>query len=120
MPTASGHTTAIRATRVIGSKVFDPAGDEIGKVEDVVLDKTENGIMFAAVGFGGFLGIGEKYHPVPWSMLDYQKDKGGYVINATREQLEKAPCDSLRELTENDGARFRDAAFDYYGAKRYW
>lgn len=121
MPTASGHTTAILATKVIGSKVFDTDGKEIGKVEDVVLDKTTNTIMFAAVGFGGFLGMGEKYHPLPWSMLDYEKDKGGYVVTATKEQLKQAPCDSLTELTEEDGAtRMRTAAYDYYGAERSW
>ena len=117
MPTISGHTTAIRASRVIGAKVYSPSGDEIGKVEDVILDKTANNIMFAAVGFGGFLGMGEKYHPVPWSMLDYQKERDGYVVNATKDQLKQAPCDSLRELTENDGAKFRDAAHSYYGVK---
>lgn len=117
MPTASGHTTAIRASRVIGAKVYDPSGEEIGKVEDVVLDKTTDNIMFAAVGFGGFLGMGEKYHPVPWAMLDYQKDKGGYVINASKDQLKQAPCDSLEELTENDGRGLRDAVYTYYGVQ---
>lgn len=120
MPTASGHTRAIRASRVIGTKVYSTNGDEIGEIEDVILDKTTNNIMFAAIGFGGFLGMGEKYHPVPWALLDYQKDKGGYVVNATEEQLKQAPADSLRDLTENDGSTAREAAFEFYGAQRYW
>ncbi|MGE0410116.1 MAG: PRC-barrel domain-containing protein, partial [Amphiplicatus sp.] len=95
MPTASGHTTAIRASKVIGTKVLDSSGKEIGKVEDVVLDKTANAIMFAAVGFGGFLGKGEKYHPIPWAMLDYREDKDGNVVNASKDQLKEAPSDSL-------------------------
>ena len=41
--------------------------DKIGKVEDIMLDKTSNNIMFAVVGFGGVLGMGEKYHPLPWA-----------------------------------------------------
>ena len=40
----------------------------------VVLDKTSSKIMFAAVGFSGFLGLGEKYHPLPWALLNYDKD----------------------------------------------
>ena len=71
MPTASGHTDAIRASRVIGTTVYNTAGDSIGEIEDVILEKTANDIMFAVVGFGGFLGIGEKYHALPWSVLDY-------------------------------------------------
>ncbi|MFC2950893.1 PRC-barrel domain-containing protein [Marinicaulis aureus] len=120
MPTAAGHTTAIRASRVIGTPVYNTAGDQIGEIEDVMLDKTTNNIMFGVVGFGGFLGIGEKYHPIPWASLDYQKQKGGYIVPYTKEQLEQAPCDSLHELTENDDLGFRDAAYDYYKAERYW
>ena len=86
MTTSSGHTTAILASKVKGTSVYNDAGDKIGTVEDVVLDKTSNRIMFAALGFGGVLGIGEKYYPVPWSLLDYSEAKGGYVVPLNKEQ----------------------------------
>ena len=57
MTTSSGHTTAILASKVKGTTVYNDAGDKIGTVEDVVLDKTSNRIMFAALGYGGVLGI---------------------------------------------------------------
>ena len=66
MQTTTGHTTAIRAKTVLGTSVKDPAGNHIGTIEDIVLDKQSNAIMFAVIGFGGFLGMGEKYHPIPW------------------------------------------------------
>jgi uncharacterized protein YrrD len=65
MTTATGHTSAIRAKKVIVSNVTDLAGKKIDQVEDVVLDKQSNSILFAVVGFGGFLGVNEKYHPIP-------------------------------------------------------
>ncbi len=120
MPTATGHTTAIRASRVIGTDVKDTQGEVIGKVEDLILDKTENAIMVALVGFGGFLGMNEKYHPLPWSTLDYEKSRDGYVVNVTKEQLEAAPAESLDELTRSDGQGLRDQVYDYYKAPRYW
>jgi sporulation protein YlmC with PRC-barrel domain len=120
MPTASGHTSAIRAKKVSGTKVVDGSGDKIGEVEDIVLDKLSNNIMFAIVSFGGFLGIAEKYHPVPWSSLKYDKSQDSYVVNFTREQLEAAPAASLEELTRGDGQAFRNKAYDYYKAPRYW
>ena len=120
MPTASGHTTAIRASRVIGTDVKDTQGEVIGKVEDLILDKTENAIMFAVVGFGGVLGIGEKFHPVPWSALDYEEDGAAYIVPFTKEQLKAAPADTIGELTKNDGMSMRDRAYDYYKAERYW
>ncbi len=120
MPTASGHTTAIRAQKVIDTKVYDPAGSKIGEIEDLVLDKTSSQVMFAVVGFGGFLGIGEKYHPVPWSLLNFDESRDGYVVNLTKEQLQAAPHDTLAELTRDDGRTFRDRAFAHYKTRPYW
>jgi sporulation protein YlmC with PRC-barrel domain len=120
MTTASGHTSAIRAKKVIGTSVKDGSGRKIGSVEDVVLDKQSDSIMFAVVGFGGFLGIGEKYHPIPWSSLDYREDDGAYVVPYTEEQLRAAPAGSIDELTREGGIEVRDRTFDYYKAPRYW
>lgn len=120
MTTLSGHTDAITASRVMGTHVYNMAGDRIGTIEDIMLEKTSNGIMFAVIGFGGFLGIGERYHAVPWSMLDYDKDRGGYLVPFTKEQLEAAPAYSIDELTRDDGHTARDASFAYYRVKPYW
>ena len=120
MTTVSGHTTAIRASRVIGTDVKSTNGDTLGKIEDVVLDKTDNSIMFAVVGFGGILGIGEKYHPLPWSVLDYDEAHNAYVVPYTEEQLKAAPADSISELTRDDGIYHRDRAYDYYQVPKYW
>jgi len=120
MPTSSGHTTAIRAKKVIGTPVKDPGGKKIGEIEDVVLDKLSNNIMFAAVSFGGILGMKEKYHPIPWELLKYEEAEGSYVVNLTKEQLQAAPADSIAELTKDDGLSYRDRAYDYYRSPRYW
>ena len=120
MGTLTGHTSAIRAKKVIGTSVKDASGKSIGKVEDIVLDKLSNNIMYAIVGFGGFLGMGEKYHPLPWSTLDYDPTEGGYVVNLTKEQLQAAPAYSMEELTAGDGTQFREKVYDYYRAQRYW
>lgn len=120
MPTASGHTSAIRASTVIGTSVHDSSGRKIGEIEDVMLDKLSSNIMFAVVSFGGFLGIAEKFHPIPWSSLKYDKSKDSYVVDFTKEQLEAAPAGSIEELTRDDGQDYRNRAYDYYKAPRYW
>ncbi|RLQ87887.1 PRC-barrel domain-containing protein [Notoacmeibacter ruber] len=117
MPTATGHTTAIRASRVIGTAVYNTSGDKIGEVEDVILDKTSDTIKFAVVGFGGFLGVGEKYHAVPWASLNYEDNQGGYIVPFTKEQLETAPQDTIHELTKDDGERARTTAMTHYGLR---
>jgi sporulation protein YlmC with PRC-barrel domain len=115
MTTASGHTEVIRAKKVIGTNVKNSAGQKIGTVEDIVLDKLSNNIVYAVVGFGGFLGMNEKYHPVPWSALDYVESEDSYVVPFTKEQLQAAPADSLEQLTKADGVgSYRDRVSDYY------
>lgn len=121
MPTATGHTTAIRASKVKGTNVYNTAGDKIGHIEDVILDKQSDQIMFAAVGFGGLLGMGEKYAPIPWSVLDYNEDKGGYVVPVSEDQIKAAPAYSLADLTQADGAMgIREKSYDFYKVPRTW
>jgi len=122
MTTSSGHTTAILASKVKGTTVYNNAGDKIGTVEDVVLDKLSNQIMFAALGFGGLMGIGEKYYPVPWSMLNYSQDKGGYVVPLDKSQIENAPAYDLKDLVKHDGSLggIREKSYSYYNVDRDW
>ncbi|MBL8581732.1 MAG: PRC-barrel domain-containing protein [Rhizobiaceae bacterium] len=120
MTTHTGHTQAIPASRVIGTTVYNTGGKNIGTIQDVMLDKTSNGILFAVIGFGGFLGIGEKYHAIPWSALDYQRSQGGYVVPFSKEQLEAAPAYSINELTEDDGQKLRTESYEYYKVQPDW
>jgi sporulation protein YlmC with PRC-barrel domain len=122
MTTATGHTSAILASRVKGTAVYNTAGDKIGHVEDVVLDKQSDHILFAALGFGGVLGVGEKYYPVPWSVLDFNPEKGGYVVPMSKSVLEQAPAYSMSDLTKNDGGlgEIREKSYSYYNVKRDW
>jgi len=120
MPTVSGHTSAIRAGKAIGTNVYDGTGKKIGEVKDIVLEKTSNNILFAVVGFGGVLGMGEKYHPVPWSELDYDPQLGGYIVPFSEDKLKNAPADTIEALTKGDGYGVRDRAYTHYGTKPYW
>ena len=123
MTTTSGHTSAILASKVKGTAVYNDSGDKIGTVEDIVLDKQSNQILFAALGFGGLLGMGEKYYPVPRSLLDFSEDKGGYVVPLDKDQLENAPAYDLKDLTKHDGtvgASIRDESYSFYKVERDW
>ena len=120
MTMSSGRTSAIRVSKVLGTNVRDPAGEKIGEVKDVVVDKESNRIMFAVLSFGGFLGMAEKYHPLPWASLKYDENQNAYIVNYTKEQLKAAPAGSVDELTRDDGLDFRDRTYAYYKADRYW
>jgi sporulation protein YlmC with PRC-barrel domain len=123
MTTATGHTSAILASKVKGTNVYNTSGDKIGVVEDVVLDKQSDRIMFAALGIGGVLGVGEKFYPVPWSVLDYSPNKGGYVVPMSKDQIDRAPAYRLEDLTRDDGLDLNDVrgeTYTYYNVERDW
>lgn len=81
----------ISSRRVEGTEVYNPKGEHLGSVEHVMIDKLSGQVAYAVMSFGGFLGIGEKYHPLPWQVLDYDTAKGGYVVDLDKKTLEGAP-----------------------------
>ena len=116
----------ILSSRVANTPVFDPAGDRLGHVDDLSIEKVGGRVIYAIMSFGGFLGIGEKFHPVPWSLLDYDTERAGFVVPMDRSVLKVAPTYSLEELRDLGGPDYRtygDTIFGYYGpygAIRYW
>ena len=113
-PTDTGGRL-IAASSVNGTAVYNPAGDKLGSIYDVMLDKVSGHAEYAIMSFGGFLGIGDGYHPLPWNVLKYDVGMGGYVVNLTREQLEGAPYYSTREGPMWDDASWNQRVRDYYG-----
>jgi sporulation protein YlmC with PRC-barrel domain len=81
----------IAASKVNGTAVYNGDGEHLGSVYDILLDKRSGHADYAILSFGGFLGIGDRYHPLPWSQLRYDTQLGGYVVGLDRGQLEAAP-----------------------------
>ncbi len=105
--------TLIAASKVNGAAVYDGAGGRLGSVHDVMIEKVSGRAQYAILSFGGFLGIGDKYHPLPWNQLTYDTEKGGFTVNLDRERLEGAPAYDDAELSAWDATRGR-AVDDYY------
>ena len=76
--TASTSGNLIAAERVNGTNVYNLKGEKLGHVEDIMIDKVTGKAIYAVMSFGGFLGMGEKQHPLPWSTLKYDQQQGGY------------------------------------------
>ena len=81
----------IGADQVQGTYIYNPAGDSLGSVEDVMIDKVSGRIAYAVVGFGGFLGIGDRHYPLPWEKLTYDTSMGGYVVDLDRQNAGRRP-----------------------------
>lgn len=110
----------IAAAKVGGTPVFNRRAERLGTVEDVMLDKRSGRVAYAVMAFGGFLGIGERYHPLPWSMLRYDVELGGYMVDLDRDQLEGAPSYAATDEVDWADRQWGQRVSDYYGVRPYW
>jgi hypothetical protein len=91
-PLEKRETSAlIGSDKVEGTPVHRSDGDNVGQIERVMIDKLTGKVAYAVMSFGGFLGMGEDYYPLPWSVLRYNPTLGGYEVNVTEQQLKNAP-----------------------------
>ena len=112
-------TSLIGSDKVEGTAVYGADQRKIGSLERVMIDKVSGKVAYAVLSFGGFLGMGEDHYPVPWSTLKYDTNLGGYLVNLTKDQLEKAP-----KFSDSSGWNWNPESerrvYDYYGTRPYW
>jgi hypothetical protein len=105
----------IGSDKVEGTNVYGATGEKIGSIERVMINKRSGQVAYAVLRFGGFLGIGSDYYPIPWASLNYDTSLGGYRTNITEQQLQGAPKYAGDSWDWDDRERGR-RVYDYYGA----
>ena len=105
----------ILSSRVIREPVFNREGERIGHLDDLSIEKVSGRVVYAIMSFGGFLGMGEKFHPLPWPLLDYDVERAGFVVPLDRSVLENAPSYTLEELRALGGPGYQETILAYYG-----
>ena len=114
MNTENTASSVISSDRVNGTNVYNPAGEKLGSIDSLMIDKLSGRVRYAVMEFGGFLGIGTDRYPLPGDTLKYEPSQGGYVVSLAKEQLENAPRyaqDTVPEYTDDYGRRVHD----FYG-----
>ena len=104
----------IGSDKVEGTNVYRSNGEKVGSIERVMIDKRSGKVAFAVMSFGGFLGMGEDYYPLPWSALTYNERLGGYEVNVTQDQLKRAPKYKPGETWDWSDTQRHKAISDYY------
>lgn len=112
------------ATKLIGCKVENAKGENLGKIETLMLDLTEGRILYAVLSFGGFLGLGDKLFPIPMNQFSFRTDKDGEldrcILNVDKEALKDAPGYERHELPSAADRSFMSRVYTHYGATPYW
>ncbi|GJE28235.1 PRC-barrel domain-containing protein [Methylobacterium organophilum] len=107
----------IASNKVEGTPVYDGEGRHLGTVHNFMVDKVSGQVAYAVLSFGGFLGLGETYHPLPWNALRYDTTLSGYVVDIDPRDLSGAPTQG------RDEDPFAEPGFggrldDYYGGRK--
>ncbi|SCX20638.1 PRC-barrel domain protein [Agrobacterium sp. DSM 25558] len=109
----------IASDKVEGTSVYGADSKKIGSIQRIILEKRGGRVAYAVLSFGGFLGIGDDYYPLPWEKLHYDEELDGYRIDLTKEQIENGP----RYANRDDDSMFGNddrKVYDYYGVPPYW
>jgi hypothetical protein len=108
----------IAASKVEGTSVYNREGESLGSVYDLMIGKRSGEVAYAVMSFGGFLGMGQTYHPLPWNMLEYDERQGGYVVDLDKERLQNAPHYGANETPDWSDAQYGRQIDDYYSVPR--
>ena len=112
--------TLIAGQKIKGTTVYNLAGEKLGTVDDIMIDKASGRAIYAVMSFGGFLGMGEKSFAIPWSAFTVQLFENDLriVLNVDKEILKKAQGFDKSQLPL--GYSQLDSVYTYYGYKPYW
>lgn len=105
----------IASNKVEDTAVYNRQGEKLGSVYNFMVNKRSGQVEYAVMSFGGFLGIGTEFHPLPWDQLTYDTDEGGYVVDLDRAKLEGAPRYGADNEPVFDRA-YGQQVYGYYGS----
>jgi PRC-barrel domain len=106
----------IASDKVEGTAVYNRQGERLGSVHNFMVDKRSGQVEYAVMSFGGFLGMGGSYHPLPWKALTYDTNQGGYVVDLDKDKLKGAPSYSTGEAQSWGDPAYGRRIDDYYGS----
>ena len=110
----------LSASTLKGDKVVNKQGEDLGKLEELMIDLDRGRIAYAVLSFGGFLGMGDKLFAIPWQAFGVDTVEKRLVLNADKELLKKAPGFDKSKWPNMADPTWGTNLYKYYGYKPYW
>jgi PRC-barrel domain len=117
---AGGAFTIGVKKSILGAKVINAHREDMGKIEDIVLDAKQNRVAYAIVSLGGFLGFGDEHFPVPWEALSFDLSEKAAVLGVDKERLKSAPRFHKDKWPDMTDAAWGESLHRHYGYEPYW
>jgi sporulation protein YlmC with PRC-barrel domain len=110
----------LSCSTILDFKVENSAGENIGKIEEVMIDLQTGHVAYAVLSFGGFMGMGDKFFPIPWSKLTPASKEKTFILNVPKEKLEAQRGFDKDRWPDVSDPDWRTETYRHYGANPYW
>ena len=107
--------TTLSATSLINDHVVNPQGEDLGRIEDFMLNTSTGRIEYAVLSFGGFLGFGDKLFAVPAQTLRLDTANERFELDVNKEKLENAPGFDKNNWPATADTDFVERVYSHYG-----
>jgi sporulation protein YlmC with PRC-barrel domain len=118
--TRKNYRRVMSASTLTGDKVVNAAGEDLGKIQDIMIDTPTGRVGYAVLSFGGFLGMGDKLFAIPWDRLSLDEENKRFVLNIDKAKLEKAPGFDKDNWPDMADPSWGSRIYSYYGSHPYW
>jgi len=108
------------ASTLVGDKVINTAGEDLGKIDEIMIHMTSGRIAYAVLSFGGVLGLGDKLFAIPWEALTLDEDQKAFVFDISKEKLENAPGFDKDNWPDMADTEWGAGIHKYYGYTPKW
>lgn len=103
-----------------GDKVVNLSGEDLGKIEDIMIDVPSGRIAYAVLSFGGIMGMGDKLFAIPWSALTMDTDRECFVLDIDKDRLKNAPGFDKDHWPSMADPTWASNVYNYYHMRPYW
>ncbi len=117
---AREQARVLSASTMIGDRVINPQGEDLGKIKDIMINVAQGRIAYAVLSFGGVLGVGDKLFAVPWQALRFDPARHHFVLDVSKEKLGNAPGFDKDNWPDLADPEFIRRIYTYYGYEMDW
>jgi sporulation protein YlmC with PRC-barrel domain len=118
--TGKKYRRVLSASTLAGDRVVNTKGEDVGKIDEIMIDVPNGRVAYAVLSFGGFLGLGDKLFAIPWNHLALDEDNQVFILNVDRETLKGAPGFDKNNWPDMSDRTWGAKVYSYYGSQPYW
>jgi sporulation protein YlmC with PRC-barrel domain len=118
--TTTEYPRVLSASTLENEKVVNAAGENLGRIENYMIDLNNGRIAYCVLSFGGFLGMGDKLFAIPWQAMTLDTENKCFILNIDKERLKNAPGFDKDNWPDTTNPEWGTRIYSYYGVKPYW